>query len=295
MRNRTLALLALACAATIGTGLTCIPRAASPTGTLKVLITDKAYPFEFISEAIVTITRVQVRQGATDGSTTEDDSSFVTIFEDSQGKEFNLVALQNGETDLLADAQVPVGTYTQMRLVITGGQVKLTNDEVFNLTVPSGATSGLKLNATFEVAEGQITQLLMDFDLSRAFDVIPGSAVDNIDAIQEFRFSPSLQGAIRLVQTAATGQIAGVVTAAAATDPIASAAVTAFDASNNEVTTTATDENGVYLLSGLPAGTYTVEFSASGYQTTQVAGIVVTAGQTTEDVNAALAVEPPAP
>ncbi len=292
MINKKLGLLALACLMAILTGAVCIPWGPTPMGTLRVVITDKAYPFEYISEAIVTVTRVEVRQGDVED---EDDDSFVTIFDDSEGTEFNLIELQNGETDLLAEAEVPVGTYTQMRLVISSGQVTLTNDETFNLTVPSGSTSGIKLNATFEVTEGQITQLLMDFDLSRAFDVIPGSAVDNIDDIEDFRFSPSLQGAIRVVQTAATGQIAGVVTAAATTDPIAWSAVTAYDATSTEVATTATDENGVYLLVGLPAGTYAVEFTASGYQTVQVSGVVVTAGQTTDNVNAALDVEIPAP
>lgn len=285
MVNRKLGLLALACLVTSAIGATCIPWGPTPTGTLKVLITDKAYPFEYISEAIVTVVRVEVRQG---GVQDEDESSFVTVFEDSTGKAFNLIELQNGETDLLASAEVPVGTYTQLRLIISSGQVKLTNEETFDLTVPSGYTSGIKLNATFEVAEGQITELLMDFDLSRAFDVIPGGAIGNVDEIREFRFSPSLHGAIRLVQIAETGRISGMVVAADTSSPIASAVVTAYDATDTEVTTTATDDNGVYLLSGLPAGTYKVEFSASGYQTALRTDVVVTAGETTEDIDVVL-------
>ncbi len=287
INKRLMAFSAFTCLVILGLGAVCSPR--TPTGTLRVLITDKPYPFEHISEAIVTVVRVEVRQGEEEGG--DDDDAFITVFEDQTGKPFDLLELQNGQTDLLAEAEVPVGEYTQMRLVISSGQIKLTNEATFDLTVPSGASSGLKLNATFEVAEGQTTELLMDFDLSRAFDVIPGSAVDSIDEIQEFRFSPTLHGAIRVVQASEVGQISGAVTDAATTGPIASASVTAYDGTDTEISSTSTEADGTYILSGLPPGTYRVEFSASGYQDAEAADVAVTAGQTTENVDVALAAE----
>ena len=120
--------------------------AGEATGTLKVLITDSPYPFEYISEAWVTVTRVEVHHvGDDDGDETEDaeesdgdgDSPWIVIFESEQ--EFNLMDLRNGRTDLLAGAEIPAGHYNQTRLIVTQGYVVLTDGREFALTVPSGA------------------------------------------------------------------------------------------------------------------------------------------------------------
>ena len=124
-------LLALTCLMLLGLGATCVPTT-DGTGTLRVLITDKPYPFEFISEAIGKVVAVNIRQGE-EGD--EDESSWITVFEDAEGQNFNLIELQNGQTALLADAEVEAGTYTQLRLVISGGQVTLTDEERERLKV----------------------------------------------------------------------------------------------------------------------------------------------------------------
>lgn len=292
-------------------GLSCVP--GPGTGTLKVLITDKPFPYEFLSEAIVYVQRVEVRmagededadvdEGSTDTAqdapedTEESDDGkggpFIVIFESDEpgGKPFDLLELQNGRTDLLADADIPAGTYTQMRIVVTAGKVTLTDGTEFPLDVPSGSTSGIKLHFTFEVTDALETVLLLDVDLSRAFTPVPGGHIEDPSTISEFKFAPSL--AMRLIEILDAGSISGVVTDSATGDPLADVSVTAYDADGAEVTSAATEADGTYMLGGLPAGTYSVEFSLAGYDDVVAADVVVEAGQTTADVNAAMAVTP---
>lgn len=300
------------------------------TGTLRLLVTDKPFPFEFIKEALITITRVEVRSAeaddaddgntnggdgddmddgntndddGNDGNTTDDDgddgntidddgddddsdddSAFIVIFEGERS--FNLLDLQNGRTDLLADTEIPAGTYTQMRLIVTEGTVVLDDEEMreFNLRVPSGAQSGIKLKFTFEVEADTETTLLLDIDLSRAFSPIPGGRIDDVSTIRNFRFQPSL--AMRLINQVDAGSISGTVTDGD-TSPIEAASVTAFDG-DDELGTTSTEADGTYTLGSLPASTYRVEFSASGFEDLTIDDVSVTAGETTEGVDAVM-------
>jgi len=309
---------------------------ATETGTLRVLVTDKPYPVDWIEEATVVITRVQVLRergddaddaddgdadgagdagegddagdqagqaapeaggdvgndaddgsadGAEDGEEDEDaedsDSAFITIFEGE--KTFDLLDLQNGKTDLLAEAEILAGTYKQMRLIVTGDSVKLTNGSTPDLRIPSGAQSGIKLHFTFEVNGDEETTLLLDIDLSRAFTPIPGGAIDDPNDIREFKFQPSL--AMRLINVVDAGSISGTVSVDG--EPVAEALVTAYDG-ETEVTSTRMEDNGTYVLSGLPTGTYRLEFSATGYADAELTDVEVNAGEQTEDVDVSL-------
>lgn len=228
--------------------------------------------------------------GTSNGEEGDDDNgdeedNFVVIFEGQ--KCFNLLELQNGRTDLLADADVPAGTYTQMRLVVTTGTVKLDDGRCIVLRVPSGAQTGIKLHTTFDVPAGGETTLLLDVDLSRAFNAIPGGNITDTSSIRTFHFSPSL--AMRLINIVDAGSIAGTVTDADGM-PLEDVFVTAHD-NGTQVGSTATDEDGNYVLAALPAGQYTVEFSAIGSNAVSVIDVTVSAGETTEDVDAVMTPE----
>ena len=212
-----------------------------------------------------------------EGDDDDGGSPYLVVFEGE--KVFNLLDLRNGQMDLLAEAEIPAGTYTLMRLIVTAGQITLTDGRVFPLQVPSGEQTGIKLHFTFEVAEGGETQLLLDVDLSRAFRPIPGGHIDDPSTIQTFHFSPSV--AMRLINLLDAGSITGTVTTMEldVSTPLAGASVTAYD-EDTEVTSTSTAEDGTYLLGGLVTGEYRVEFSAAGYDDVVVEDVAVSATMT---------------
>ncbi|MBI1827503.1 MAG: DUF4382 domain-containing protein [Planctomycetes bacterium] len=212
-------------------------------------------------------------------------SPFITIF--TGEKTFNLLDLQNGKTDLLADADIPAGNYDQMRLIVTGGQITLIDGHQFSLTVPSGDRSGIKLHFDFTVADGGQTTLLLDVDMSRAFNAIPGGQIDDPGSIHQFHFTPSV--AMRLINLLEAGSISGIVSTDAnnSTTPVAGASVTAVK-DGQEITSTSTAADGSYTLIGLTTGDYTVEVSATGFADADVTGVAVQAGQATNHVDVTL-------
>ena len=159
------------------------------TGTLQLLLSDAPFPFAVISEASVTITRVEVRlsssgtdgtgeessegaadsddQDADDANDDEEDGQaadsivdgtasnggFLTILNDPVS--FNLLELQAGVTASLANTQLTAGTYTQIRLIVSSGHVTLTDGREFDLTVPSGEQTGIKLRFDFTITSAE--------------------------------------------------------------------------------------------------------------------------------------------
>jgi len=223
------------------------------------------------------------------GDEDEDGAWFVIS---NESKPFNLLHLQNGQTDLLADAVIPAGTYTQMRLIVTEGEIKLKEvADPFLLRVPSGAQTGIKLHFTFAVEPGEETTLLLDVDMSKLFQPIPGGHIDDASTIRNFHFKPSV--AMRLINLLDAGSISGTVTSVVSdqSQPLQGVSVTAYVGSD-DVTSAATDANGYYLLGGLHTGEYRVEFSATGYNDAQVDSVAVIAEQTTDGVDVVMTVVP---
>ena len=338
--------------ATLLIGLFALPAgcplsSAAETGTVRLLVTDKPFPFNMIEQADVIITRVEVlpadadaenndetQEGESAGDAesqdpeafdddaenesvlddpdslsdneseddeaaaaeeeeeeeeTDDDENendaFLTIFEGE--KLLSLLDLRNGRTDLLADAEIPTGTYKQMRLIVTEGFVRLTDEREFPLRVPSGSQTGIKLHFTFDIEADRETRLLLDIDLSRAFKPSPAGNIAECGDIREFKFQPSL--GMRLIDLAEAGSIGATITNVDG-EPLAAVSVTAYDG-ETEVTTTSTESDGTFVLTGLEAGTYRIEFSASGYTDAEVIDVVVGAGEQTNGLDVVLTEE----
>jgi hypothetical protein len=238
----------------------------SPSGRMRVVMTDDPFPSAYVSSAMVTITEIQARNQSAEGS------PFVTL--SNQTRTVNLLTLQNGLSTELADLDVPVGTYDQIRLVISAATVTLTDARTFNLTVPSGASSGLKvfISPDIEVQSDLSVELTLDFDLSKSF-VAQGN-ITTVSGITGFIFKP----VIRCHNTSTTGRITGTVRD---TSNVAIEGVTVSAIQDTVVTTTLTNSSGQYALVALPAGTYTVQAEKTGYLTVQQNGASVTAGNAT--------------
>jgi hypothetical protein len=148
--------------------------AATPaTGQLTVGLTDG--PIDDAEAVVVTFTGLELQR--TNGERVQID------FPTDAAKHIDLLALQGGTTgELTSGASVPAGEYQWLRLKVVAAQnasdsyIRLKTGEQYPLWIPSGAETGLKLNRAFTVAQGSITNLLIDFDLRKSIHAPPGQA-----------------------------------------------------------------------------------------------------------------------
>lgn len=237
------------------------PAEESDTGTLSVLLTDAPFPADLVAEANVTIDSLDVRQKGGGGGA----GPYITL--SSSPQSFNLLDLSNGITEGLAELDLPTGSYDLLRLYVGEASVVMNDGTTYDLTIPSGSESGIKIFVKPDIAivAGATTELLLDFDVSRSF-VVQGS----LDAPTGFLFKPVIRG----VNASTTGGIIGVVsdTASAALPNIE-----VWAELDTVVSTAFTDSTGFYAMVGLSAGAYTVRAYAAGYDTVSVPDVDVTA------------------
>jgi hypothetical protein len=244
-----------------------------------------------------------------------DDGGWIVV--PNEVEDFDLLQLRNGVTELLGEMDLETGTYNQVRLIVTKGRIVLKDpnaeenggdesgdgigiDSVesealpcdedplcFDLTVPSGSQTGIKLHFKFEVESGKMTTLLLDVDVREVFQPVPGGDIDDPSSIREFKFRPSL--GMRLIQLEEAGSISGAVTN---TDGAGVEGVSVtVSADGSDVAGGSTDENGAYAVIGLAAGEYEVKFLHNDYVEPAPKAVVVNAGETT-NVDAVLELVP---
>ncbi|GIV60152.1 MAG: hypothetical protein KatS3mg043_1241 [Rhodothermaceae bacterium] len=153
---------------------------AGARGTLQLYLTDAPFPFDLVDSANVTITRVDLVPAG-------DSSAIRTVSETT--RTFNLLDLRGGVTALLADTTLEAGTYAQLRLIVREAAVVLKDGRRFDLQVPSGAQTGIKvLLDGFVIGADSLSTLTLDFDVSESF-VVQGNP-DTPAGIHGFLFKP---------------------------------------------------------------------------------------------------------
>ncbi len=252
-------------------------------GRLNVYITDAPFPIDLVGSTVVTIDAVEIRKKV-EFEGEEDDSSFIMLAEGLM--EINLLELTNGVTELLATANLDVGTYDEIRLHVVDATVTLKDGSEYNLKIPSGTSSGLKVKVqpAITIDEGQTSDVLLDFDLNKSF-VVKGNLGGKIGG---FIFKPVVRG----VYMGAAGRIEGNVSDTIG-NPIENAWVKLWDPELDDdgeltefdddslVISTFTDSQGNFKLIGLLPGTYVLTTEVAGYKNGLIEDISVTAGNVT--------------
>jgi hypothetical protein len=108
-----------------------------------------------VDKILVTIERVDV-------SKTEE--GWETIA--TEPKEYDLARMaKEGVKEVLGEAKLSEGTYTQIRLIVSqANKIILSDGSTHDLFIPSGTKTGVKLTGEFEVTGGETTNIILDFD-----------------------------------------------------------------------------------------------------------------------------------
>ncbi|MFT3934166.1 MAG: DUF4382 domain-containing protein [Chitinophagaceae bacterium] len=82
---------------------------------------------------------------------------------------YNLMELTNGKDTLLADAVIPAGKLSQIRLILGDNNYIITNaGDKIALKTPSAQQSGLKVQVHETLTGGMLYRLVLDFDAARS-------------------------------------------------------------------------------------------------------------------------------
>jgi hypothetical protein len=244
------------------------PAPVATAGTLSVSMTDApACGYDAVN---VTVNKVRVNTSASAG---DSDAGWTDITL-NPAKKINLLNLTNGLLESLGQTSLPAGHYTQMRLVLdantgTGmaNSVVPTGGAETSLSTPSAVQSGIKLVNGFDVAAGQTTSVVLDFDACKS-------------VVTQGKGRYSLKPVVKVVPSTATGTgITGVVAASLL------AAHVSVSAQQNGVIVGATvpdPSTGAFTLTHLAAGNYDVVVTADNSAAGVIGAVPVTAtGATT--------------
>ena len=154
-------------------------------GTVSMSLTD-AMSNEF-NAVCVTIEDVQVHmKGNGNGN-----NSWESVSAPNLPKTFNLYDLTNGVREEIGLADLKIGDYTQMRLIIGtvpddginelgeahpyANYVIDTDDNYQELKIPSGIQTGIKIVHGFTISTDQTTELILDFNAEKSV-IVAGNA-----------------------------------------------------------------------------------------------------------------------
>lgn len=281
-------------------------------GKLTVQLTDAPFPHDLVAEANVTIFKVDARnkgsekemddesesndeiEGESDSDDEMEDESdssdeensnspFVTLMEGEI--EVNLLELINGNTETLVNTFVPIGTYDLIRVYVKGVSIVLTDGTIYDLKVPSGEQTGIKvfIKPGIVVSGGLSADLILDFDVSRSF--IPKGNRKDFSGITGFNFKP----VIKACNKSTSGTLSGLIyTVQEATEVLeethivlGGAQIEIYEAGTMNTSTSSVENTGAYKVMGLTAGTYDVVVKLEGYEENTVEGVQISAANTT--------------
>ncbi|MBD3615089.1 MAG: DUF4382 domain-containing protein [Gracilimonas sp.] len=173
----------------------------------------------------------------------------------------NLLDYQNGTLLDLGETELEAGRYNQIRLLLGDNNNVVIDGETYPLTTPSSQQSGYKLNVQADVEEGQVYELVIDFDASQS--VVENGSGDYI-----------LKPVLRTVNLQFQGSIAGTVLPLEA-EPFV------YAIAGEDTVGTQADDQGNFTLIGLANDTYNVWVNPTNeaYADSLIEGIEIEDGE----------------
>ncbi len=233
---------------------------AGGTGSMRISMIDAPGDYD---EVNVEVIRVEVHRGDAPDEEKDDDSGWYTI--DVDTTYVDLLTLTNGNSATLADSTLPSGYYTQIRLILGDGNNVVVDGVAYDLEVPSGSNTGLKLNHPFTIDAGAIYAVTLDFDADKSIHMTGNG---------QYKMKP----VIRVIVDQTSGSLEGVV------EPVETRAMVWTTAGDDTLTAYADTLSGAFRFEMLPVGDYDLNFTATAgtYRDSVVFDIPVTAGETTD-------------
>ncbi len=226
------------------------PNASIGDGHLSLKLIDASGPYDAVNIEVI---EVSVHRAGADST-----GGWNVVCDDTL--DLNLLDYTNGNFAVLADSALAAGQYTQIRLLLTDNNTVIVDGESHDLEIPSGSTSGLKLNHPFTIEEGVTYSATLDFDAERSIHMT-GNGVYKMNPV------------IRIVVDEASGSIFGTI------DPVAALARIMAISGDDSISTYADVLTGDFRLMALPVGVYDVEIAATAgaWRDTVLAGVSVPA------------------
>lgn len=254
-------------------------------GRLHVQMVDAPFPFDQVAEANVTVFKIDARlkenaELSDDDQSLEEDtdemsSPFVVLME--QEIPLNLLNLVNGTTATMADLDVPAGTYDLVRVYVKGVNVVLKDGTEYDLKVPSGAQTGIKvfIKPGLTIVGGLSADLLLDFDVSRSFVAKGNTKVAG--GITGFNFKP----VIKASNMSTAGTLKGNVSALVEEAPLGLEGALIEIFNETDTLTTFSEVDGNYMIMGIPAGSYRTTSGLEGYIQSDTLSVEINAANRT--------------
>jgi hypothetical protein len=156
-------------------------------------------------------------------------------------------------TTPLGTTSLPSGHYTQVRLFISSASI---TDETgtYDLVVPSGAQTGLKVLVNYDINAGDVTNVLLDFDVAKSINKLGNGT---------YHLQPVVRGSVDVLSGTVTGKVED------ANGPVMGAVVSLTpdgQAPSDTDPSVLTLEDGTFKVWGVMPGTYdiSVNYEPSG-------------------------------
>lgn len=254
-------------------------------GTLKIYLTDAPGDYK---EVNINISRIEGHI-ADNG-----EGSWEVLKEWPDGMEVDLIKLEDVSI-LLASLELEPNKYTQLRiflkeeatLVLEGEEGPDGPTVTVPLEIPSSVNTGIKLNRSFEIVEGMITKLTIDFDAEKSV-IKTGNG--------KYKMKPVISLSSETYSTGELPEGTGLVSGSVSYYESVNLALVGIGGANIELTggayifanTTTTSEElgfeGAFSLDNVPADSYTLNVYTEGYDDYSESVVVVNGGNTVVDV-----------